>query len=173
MHRSIAAVVLVALATLGLAACTASPTPSETGTATVEAGPDGPGDAGQSTEDACALVRDSVVAAAEEFETAGADDPASVVEAMRAAAGRLGETASGSPRSCPLSSRCTARWATCWSPSRTAISISRASSQSSPRRSATRWTISGMCAVNDSSRALPRRVHYHMQNDSAYRGVTA
>lgn len=94
MHRSIAAVVLVALATLGLAACTASPTPSETGTATVEAGPDGPGDAGQSTEDACALVRDSVVAAAEEFETPGADDPASVVEAMRAAAGRLGETAS-------------------------------------------------------------------------------
>ncbi len=94
MHRSIAAVFLVALAALGLAACTASPTPSGSGTATVEAGPDGPGDSGQSTQDACALVRDSVVAAADEFETAAADDPASVVEAMRAAAERLGETAS-------------------------------------------------------------------------------
>lgn len=94
MHRSIAAVVLAVIAALGLAACTASPTPSGTGTATAEAGPDGPGDAGQSTEDACALVRDSVVAAAEEFETAAADDPASVVEAMRAAAERLGQTAS-------------------------------------------------------------------------------
>lgn len=94
MHRSFAALALAVAATVGLAACTPSPTPAPPGTSTPQAGPDGPGDAGQSVADACALIQDTIAEATQEFENASGGDPRTVVETMRAAAGKLGGAAS-------------------------------------------------------------------------------
>lgn len=91
--RSIAAFTIAATAALGLAACTGSPSPAGSGAAS-QGSADGPGDAGQSTADACALVQDTISEATDEFESASAEDPSSVVASMNAAADKLGATAS-------------------------------------------------------------------------------
>jgi hypothetical protein len=91
MSHRIVAVVLAAVAVLGLSACTASPAVPENGAVTP--GTDQPGDEGQSTADACALIQQSIQEATEEFESAATADPATAAAAMTSAAERLGENA--------------------------------------------------------------------------------
>lgn len=91
MSHRVAALVLAAAAVFGVSACTAPPTALESGTATP--GADQPGDDGQSTADACALIRQSIQEATEEFESAATTDPATAAAAMTSAAERLGEEA--------------------------------------------------------------------------------
>lgn len=89
--RRIASLTLAAIALFGLTACTGSPSaPSTTGSAQSS---DQPGDDGQSTTDACALIQDSIQAATAEFESIATSDPAAVVDAMTSAAERLSDTA--------------------------------------------------------------------------------
>lgn len=92
MSPKIAAVLIAAVATLGLSACTASSAAGPGSAATTQSS-DRPGDDGQSTADACALVQESIEEATADFESAATADPAAAVEAMRSAAERLGETA--------------------------------------------------------------------------------
>ena len=54
---------------------------------------DAPGDEGQSKEDACALIQESIEEAADEFESAPTDDPGAVVDSMKEAALRIAEIA--------------------------------------------------------------------------------
>ena len=75
----------------GTSACTAAP-PGPAPTSSTEIR-DLPGDEGQSRADACALIREDVQAAAEEFEGLSTADPAAVFEAMRSAGERLSDTA--------------------------------------------------------------------------------
>lgn len=88
MSRRIAALALIGLTVTGLASCTASPDP-----ATNSATGDAPGDDGQSVAQACALVQDTISAATADVEDVGAEDPAAAVDAMRAAASELSESA--------------------------------------------------------------------------------
>jgi hypothetical protein len=90
--RRIASLTLVAVALLGLTACTGSPG-AGTGTSRSADSSDQPGDGGQSTADACALIQESIQEATAEFESAATADPAAVVDAMSSAAERLAETA--------------------------------------------------------------------------------
>jgi hypothetical protein len=85
--RLVAAAIIAATAALGLAACTGGPAPSSSSVASA----DQPGDGGQSTADACALVQQTISDAATEFSSASADDPAVVVDGMKAAAQKLGD----------------------------------------------------------------------------------
>lgn len=93
LSRRLAAVVIVAGALAGLTACTGSPagssTPSPSTSSSAEAG-GGSGD-GQTTEEACQLVNDTITAATQEFENLAADDPSAVVEGMQAAAQSLAD----------------------------------------------------------------------------------
>jgi hypothetical protein len=91
MSRRSTAVAIVVLSLLGLTACTAFPTAPPT--APTAQSSDQPGDQGQSKEDACALIQQSIDDATGEFESIPTSDPAAVVEAMRSAAAELSETA--------------------------------------------------------------------------------
>ncbi|SDH53580.1 hypothetical protein [Microbacterium pygmaeum] len=86
--RLVVITTLSAVALLGLAGCTGAPAPSGTGGGSSQ-NEDAPGDGGQSTQDACALVQETISDATAEFETSGAEDPAAVAEAMNAAAEKL------------------------------------------------------------------------------------
>lgn len=89
--RTLAVLSLAAATAFGLAACTGSPTgPASTSAAQSS---DEPGDAGQSTADACALIAESIQDATAEFEGIATADPAAVVDAMGSAAERLSDTA--------------------------------------------------------------------------------
>ncbi|WP_322409707.1 hypothetical protein [Microbacterium invictum] len=99
--RSKAAIgTLSLLAVLGLAGCTGLPTaaPAEDTAASQgssdEGSSDASGDGGQTTEDACLLISDSITEATTEFQEASADDPGAVAEAARAAADSLASAAS-------------------------------------------------------------------------------
>lgn len=94
MSRRVIALTIAAAAVLGLSACTASTTDGSPAASQPAGGPDGEGDGGQSVEDACALVQDTITQATDEFEQAASEDPAAVVEAMRAASEKLGAIAS-------------------------------------------------------------------------------
>lgn len=85
MRRRFAAVALALALAAGLAACSGS----AAGENTPEVTRDQAGDQGQSTADACALVQGSIEEAGEAFASASADDPSSVVDAMRAASDEL------------------------------------------------------------------------------------
>ncbi|HYJ51218.1 MAG TPA: hypothetical protein VEX12_14980, partial [Microbacterium sp.] len=87
MSHRVAALTLAAVALLGLTACTspASVTPDSRSS-------DAPGDAGQSTADACALVQQGIEDATAQFDNAASADPQSVVDAMKTAAQTLADT---------------------------------------------------------------------------------
>ncbi|QIG38441.1 hypothetical protein G5T42_02235 [Microbacterium sp. 4R-513] len=95
MNRRIAIVSLSAAVLLGLAGCTLPSTngaatssePSSTASTTSSAD-------GQSVEDACALIQDTIAEATDEFGKAATEDPAQVVEAMKSAADKLTDAAS-------------------------------------------------------------------------------
>ncbi|HEX7223240.1 MAG TPA: hypothetical protein VF231_08305 [Candidatus Limnocylindrales bacterium] len=87
MSHRIAALVLAVVAALGLTSCTGSP--GATGSVSASPGIDQPGDDGQSTEDACALIQESIQEATAEFESTATTDPATAAEAMTSAAERL------------------------------------------------------------------------------------
>ncbi|SFR95123.1 hypothetical protein SAMN04487846_1100 [Microbacterium sp. cf046] len=91
MSPRIAALTIAVVALFGLTACTGSPGTSTD--ADTPATSDQPGDEGQSAADACALIQQSIQDATAEFENASSSDPATVVDAMRAAAEQLSETA--------------------------------------------------------------------------------
>ena len=91
MSSRIAALVLATAAVFGLSACTGSPAPPAS--ASTSPGTDQPGDEGQSTADACALIQESIREATEEFENAATADPATAAAAMTSAAERLAESA--------------------------------------------------------------------------------
>ncbi len=98
LARRIAVFALAATAALGLTACTISPAGPSAGSAGPSTGSsasaDASGDEGQSVEDACALVQDTISEATEEFENVGADDPAAVVASIKAAADRIAAASS-------------------------------------------------------------------------------
>ncbi|GAA2987934.1 Trm5-related predicted tRNA methylase [Microbacterium terrae] len=91
LRRGLAAVAVALLVGLGTAACTASPTAGESAADVHE---DQPGDEGQSTADACALVQSTVEEATAEFESLDPTDPAAIVDAMSSAAQELTQIAS-------------------------------------------------------------------------------
>jgi hypothetical protein len=96
MSPRIAGLGLAVVALFGLTACTGSPTATTTaGSSTPGASreSDEPGDSGQSTADACALIQASIEDATAEFESISTADPAAVVDAMNSAAEGLSETA--------------------------------------------------------------------------------
>jgi hypothetical protein len=90
--RSLATLAVAFVLACGLSSCTSSP-PAPTATSGTESR-DLPGDEGQSTADACALIQDDIQAAAEEFQSLSTADPAAVFEAMQSAAQKLSDTAS-------------------------------------------------------------------------------
>lgn len=90
-RRRVAALALAALLSLGLVACSA-PAGDTSDAPAISA--DEPGDAGQSAADACGIVRGSIESATEAFSSATADDPASVVDALRTAAEELAAVSS-------------------------------------------------------------------------------
>jgi hypothetical protein len=99
--RSTAAIgTLSLLAVLALVGCTGAPTVSPGDDTAASQGStdsgstDASGDDGQSTEDACLLISDSITEATTEFQEASADDPGAVAEAARAAADSLASAAS-------------------------------------------------------------------------------
>ena len=91
MSRRIAAIALAVTGLLGLTACSGFPLGSPVST-TVPA--DAPGDEGQSIEEACQLIQDTITEASTEFEQSPNEDPAAVVAAMKAAGQKLADTAS-------------------------------------------------------------------------------
>lgn len=91
MNRRIAALTITVVALFGLTACTGSP--ADTNSASSAPSSDQPGDDGQSTADACALIQQSIEEATAEFESVSTADPAAVVDAMRAAGVQLADTA--------------------------------------------------------------------------------
>jgi hypothetical protein len=91
MRRRLAALALAAALSAGLVACSA-PAADSTAAPTVAA--DELGDAGQSAADACTIVRGSIDSATEAFSSATADDPASVVDALRTASKELSTVSS-------------------------------------------------------------------------------
>jgi len=91
MSHRIAAVLITAAAVWGLTACTSSPTaPASTPTSHSS---DQPGDDGQSTADACAIIQQSIQDATVEFENAATTDPATAAQAMISAAEHLADRA--------------------------------------------------------------------------------
>lgn len=104
--RRLAALLVVGLALTSLTACSgipflssgdsSSPTSSSAAPADERPGTteDQAGDEGQTTEEACALVQDTIEEATSEFENVSAEDPTAVVEAMKAAAGSIAQASS-------------------------------------------------------------------------------
>ena len=90
MKRGIAALVISVAALAGLTACTTVPG----GVGSSPTAAEQPGDEDQTVAEGCALVQDTITDATKEFEDAAAGDPAAVVDAMRAAAGKLEDAAS-------------------------------------------------------------------------------
>ena len=92
--RRLAALVLAGAALFALTACSGIPSvqdtasPSRSSAPTVE---DEPGDSGQSTADACALVEDTITQATDEFANISSEDPTAVIDAMQAAGQRIAE----------------------------------------------------------------------------------
>jgi hypothetical protein len=93
MNRRFAALTIAAVALFGLTACTGSSGDSGDSPPASESSAPSDGD-GQSVADACALVQDTIEDATAEFGEASVQDPAAVVDAMQAAAGKLAEAAS-------------------------------------------------------------------------------
>ena len=95
--RTIASLTLATVALLGLTACTGSPAgtgaPADPSASRSTQSSDQPGDDGQSTADACALIQESIQEATAEFQSVATADPAAVVDAMTSAAERLSDTA--------------------------------------------------------------------------------
>ncbi|WP_019181884.1 hypothetical protein [Microbacterium yannicii] len=101
LHRRIAALTIAGAALFGLTACIGTPlvdgsesTAPPVSESTEAPTDDAAGDAGQSTEDACRLVADTISQATDEFGNLASDDPAAVVGAMEAAAQQIAETSS-------------------------------------------------------------------------------
>src|SRR5690242_2129831 len=97
MNRRIAALTMAAVALLGLTACTgpgSTPPKPSVSTSGEADGSDGDAGDGQSVEEACALIQQTMTEATEEFSNASTEDPAAVVEAMKAAAEKLQDAAS-------------------------------------------------------------------------------
>lgn len=91
MNRRIAALVISATAVLGLTACTGgSPVPGSPAAQTAGSS-DQAGDGGQSVADACSLVQQTITDATAEFGDSSSSDPAAVVAAMKAAAGKVAD----------------------------------------------------------------------------------
>lgn len=91
MFHRVAVVLIAAAAVFGLTACTPSPG-APTSTPTSQSS-DLPGDEGQSTADACALIQQSIDDATAEFESAATTDPATAAQAMISAAEKLADSA--------------------------------------------------------------------------------
>ena len=94
MHRRIAAFTIGAVALLGLTACTGSADPSAStsssrGAGGGDAATDEAGDDGQSTQDACALISETIADATDAFDSAEESTPESVVAAMKSASETL------------------------------------------------------------------------------------
>jgi ABC-type amino acid transport substrate-binding protein len=87
MFQRCAALALAAVVAFGLTACTAPDSPAR-GTG------DAPGDGGQSVAEACRLIEDTIADATSEFQQTAAEDPVAVVDAMKAAAQTLSDSAS-------------------------------------------------------------------------------
>lgn len=85
-RRRIPAAILLGVAVL-LGGCTAAGSGSSSSRA------DAPGDEGQSTAEACTIVRETVDEATTAFASASPDDPAAVVDALQSASARLAEVA--------------------------------------------------------------------------------
>jgi hypothetical protein len=95
LPRRIAAVTIAFAAVVGLSACSAFPLGGPA--ASESAAPretDASGDEGQSTQDACALVQETIEEATAEFDNLDAQDPAAVVDAMEAAAQGIADVSS-------------------------------------------------------------------------------
>ena len=90
MRRRIAAASIAAVVLLGMTACTGSPGGGISASG-IPKSSDEPGDEGQSTSDACALIREGIEKATDEFESAPSDDPSAVLESMKQAAQRIAE----------------------------------------------------------------------------------
>jgi hypothetical protein len=91
MRRRIAAASVAAVVIWGMTACTGSPGDGGISASGIPKSSDEPGDEGQSTSDACALIQESIEKATDEFESAPSDDPGAVVESMKQAAQRIAE----------------------------------------------------------------------------------
>lgn len=92
LSRGLAAVAIASTALLGLTACTGFPGAAGSSTsAPGDSGPDGGSGDGQSVQEACQLVNDTITSATEEFEQATTEDPAAVTEAFTAAADSIAE----------------------------------------------------------------------------------
>ena len=95
MNRTFPAAAMTAAALLLLVGCTADAEPDTAATAATAEdestgqSQDAPGDDGQSVEDACAVIAQTITDATAEFEGGDADDLAAVAEAMEAAAAEL------------------------------------------------------------------------------------
>ncbi|WP_457100047.1 hypothetical protein [Microbacterium sp. P5_E9] len=90
LRRCIAALAITVAALAGSTACTTVPG----GVGSSPTAAEQAGDADQTVAEGCALVQDTITDATREFEDAAAKDPAAVVEAMQAAAGKLHDAAS-------------------------------------------------------------------------------
>ena len=95
MNRTFPAAAMTAAALLLLVGCTGDAGPETAATAATAEGEstgqsqDAPGDDGQSVEDACAVIAQTITDATAEFEGGDADDLAAVAEAMEAASAEL------------------------------------------------------------------------------------
>ena len=95
MNRTFPAAAMTAAALLLLVGCTGDAEPDTAATAATAEdestgqSQDAPGDDGQSVEDACAVIAQTITDATAEFEGGDADDLAAVAEAMEAAAAEL------------------------------------------------------------------------------------
>lgn len=87
MHVRPALGAIVLVVALALTGCAGSPAVGDAGAASAPA--DRPGDDGQSTGDACAIVQTSIDEATAAFSSASPSDPAAVVEALKAASAEL------------------------------------------------------------------------------------
>ncbi len=86
LSRRLAAVAIAAAAVFGLTGCVGFPAGSGSAAPSASASSDAGSGEGQTTQEACQLVNDTIPSATEEFEQATTEDPEAVAEAFRAAA---------------------------------------------------------------------------------------
>jgi hypothetical protein len=91
MSRRIAALTLVTVGLFGLTSCAGFPYRSASSTPTSVASDDAPGDSGQSTEQACELIRSTVADATADFADIANEEPATVIATMKATAQKLAD----------------------------------------------------------------------------------